>query len=571
MKIPADTVKRDEFYAELTRQCLASRRDRFEIYQTLRNYTLFGSADAAGCPYNKIASTLETLCSMIYSPDSTRFSIHLGTTVPKDEVMKVPILSAEINDQWKQSGTHLRFGLGLFWSLAFGSMLFKTLWKRSALRTFLVEPHQFGVLREDIIDLEDQEAFCHCYSKTRTSLESDLRDNPRLPSILNQLTAAAGGSDEHFSPNMSRLILAGPVGGITGSVATGSGGGAIAGGIPGSGGTSYDYAPRVEAELVDMVDLYVWDDAEDDYQIVTMADPKIVIYDRGWREMGPRGVGPFTRLATENTLYDYFWGEAFVAKLVKLQEWRTEETYNIREIVKEQWDPPMSATGMGGIADEKFLAFKKAGGRISSAAPGGKIETHTPKLPENIFQVIHEIDESFGDQAGLMGIIQGKGAPGVRSKGQADLLARLGSARPKSRSIVVEEAAESLAGVMLLNIQENSVQRFTVENPSEIGFVGKWWRAVTGDNAPLTFIAEQFTKDYEVRVDGHSSSPVFVEDRKQDAANMLEARAIDRETFLDMVAPPGVQYLKEKLKLIEAKEAEQAKMQMQLEAKKGQG
>lgn len=505
---------------------------------------------------------------MIYSPSSVRFSIHLGTTVPKDEIMKVPVLSAEINDQWKQSGTHLRFGLGLFWSMAFGAMLFKTLWKRGALRTFLVEPHQFGVLREDVIDLEDQEAFCHCYSKTFTSLESDLAGtkNDKLAAVK----AAPGGEEGgQFSAGMSRLILSGPVGGISGSMAIGSGGGAVQGGIPGTGGASYDYAPKVEAELVDMVDLYVWDDAEDDYQIVTMAAPKVVIYDRGWREMGPRGVGPFTRLAPENTLYDYFWGESFVAKLVKLQEWRTEEAGNIREIVKEQFDPPMSGSGMGGISDEKFLAFRKAGGRISMATPGASITAHPPKMPENIFQVIHEIDESFGDQAGLMGIIQGKGAPGVRSKGQADLLARLGSARPKSRSIVVEEAAENLAGIMLLNIQENSTQRFTVENPSEIGFVGKWWRAMTGDNAPLTFIAEQFTKDYEVRVDGHSSSPVFVEDRKQDATNMLEARAIDRETFLDMVDPPGVQYLKEKLKLIEAKEAAAAKMQADLEARKG--
>jgi hypothetical protein len=48
-----------------------------------------------------------------------------------------------------------------------------------------------------------------------------------------------------------------------------------------------------------------------------------------------------------------------------------------------------------------------------------------------------------------------------------------------------------------------------------------------------------------------------VEDRKSDATMLLEARAIDRETFLDMMDPPGVQLLKEKLKGIEAKEAKQ--------------
>ena len=49
----------------------------------------------------------------------------------------------------------------------------------------------------------------------------------------------------------------------------------------------------------------------------------------------------------------------------------------------------------------------------------------------------------FDDQAGIGHILQGRGEPGVRSKGQADLLARLGSARPKNRAVIVEEAAES--------------------------------------------------------------------------------------------------------------------------------
>ena len=60
MKLPADLGERSALYDELVRQCTASRTDRFNFYQVLRNYYLFGSADAKGAPYNKIGSTVET-------------------------------------------------------------------------------------------------------------------------------------------------------------------------------------------------------------------------------------------------------------------------------------------------------------------------------------------------------------------------------------------------------------------------------------------------------------------------------------------------------------------------------
>jgi hypothetical protein len=150
----------------------------------LRNYYLFGSSDESGAPYNKIASTIDTLSGFIYSPASARFSIHLGTTVPDGEILKVPPMAAEMSDQWKQTKTHLVFGLGVKWSLVFGSMLFKEIWDagHKASRTYLVEPHNFGVLREDIPNIEDQEAFVHCYTNTKTRLRptsKGTRDSPR--------------------------------------------------------------------------------------------------------------------------------------------------------------------------------------------------------------------------------------------------------------------------------------------------------------------------------------------------------------------------------------------------------
>jgi hypothetical protein len=549
MRIPKDLGERRALYDDLIRQCLASRMERYTFYSMLRNYYLFGSQDASGCDYNKILSTVETLKSFIYAPDSARFSLHLGATAPPKEIAKVPALVHELNDQWRMGKNHLTFGMGVTWSMVFGCMIFKGLWKRGVFRSYLVEPHQFGVLREDITELSDQEAFVQCYSITKSNLESELENHPRkdeIMALVHRGMATNGEPGSDLEPGVKRLLLAQGI-----SLTSGSGvGGSPVGGLTGSNGPVYDYTPKVDAELVDMCELYVWDDERDDYQMITLVSPNIVVYDRP--QPGVPGVPCFVRLATEANLYDYFWGESFVAKLTRLQDWRTRRVDEISVILAKQANPPQSFSGYGGITEEKMQAFRSAGGLVSTAMPGAKVESMAPNMPANIFTELDNIDKMFDDQAGIGHILQGKGEPGVRSRGQADLMARLGSARPKNRAIVIEEACEDLATLGMRCIQQHSKQRFEVEGGGEQG-------------THLIFTSAQFTNDFEVRVDAHSASPIFVEDRKADASMLLEARAIDRETYLDMIDPPGVQLLKEKLKGIEAKEAEQQKAAMAAE------
>lgn len=555
MQIPSDPIDKQRFYQELVRQCLASRQKRYEFYKQLRNYYLFGSSDATGVPYNKISSTVETLCSFIYAPDAAKFSIHLGTTAPAGEIKKVPKMVKEVNDAWRSSRTHLTFDMGLAWSFVFGDMLFKTMWVKGMPRNYLVEPHQFGVLREDVVDLDDQEAFVHCYTSTRTALESQLEGNPRKNEILAGIGKPAAGGDTAapYGEGVTRLALSA---GISLTAGSSRGGGTVEGGLGGGEHVHYDYSPQIEADLVDMFELYVWNDAISDYQMVTIANPSVVVYDR--KQTGVSGVPCFTKLSPLLNLYDYFWAESFVARLAHLQDWRTERVYEIRAILARQADPPVSLSGYAGIAEEKMAAFRKAGGLISSSMPGAKAEIHAPAMPPDSFRELAAIDSMFDDQAGIGHILQGKGEPGVRSRGQADLMARLGSARPKKKAIVVEESAEDVATLMLRCIQENSRQRFDVDGEKN------------PDGTPLTFIPAQFTNDYEVRVDAHSSSPIFVEDRKNDAITLMENHAIDRDTLLDIFDPPGVQLLKANLKdKIEPAERAAAAAQVQQEAQGG--
>ena len=81
------------------------------------------------------------------------------------------------------------------------------------------------------------------------------------------------------------------------------------------------------------------------------------------------------------------------------------------------------------------------------------------------------------------------------------------------------------------------------------------------------FIAEQFTKDFVVKVDAHSNSPIFTEDMRQLAFNLFKAQAIDKESLLDLLEPPMKQLLIDKLKKLEKQQSQQPPQQGKPEGK----
>ena len=54
-----------------------------------------------------------------------------------------------------------------------------------------------------------------------------------------------------------------------------------------------------------------------------------------------------------------------------------------------------------------------------------------------------------------------------------------------------------------------------------------------------------------------SNSPIFTEDTRTLAFNLLKAGAIDKKSLLDLIEPPMKEELLERLKTMEAKQASQ--------------
>jgi hypothetical protein len=170
--------------------------------------------------------------------------------------------------------------------------------------------------------------------------------------------------------------------------------------------------------------------------------------------------------------------------------------------------------------------------------PNAKVEKLAPTIPPDLFREIGEVDLMFEEASGIVSVLQGRGEAGVRSSGHASTLARLGSSRAKKRALVIEDSLEKMATLYLKCMQVYDNTHYT-------------------DGHGLKFIADQFTRDFVVKVDAHSNSPIFMEDSRKMAFELFQAGVIDKESLLDMIEPPMKQLLLERLKKAEEKQQAQ--------------
>ena len=528
MRIPSNELLREQFYRDLIEKCMVSLQDRKGDYASLRSFFLFGSGpDESPTIFNKIYPHIDQLTSFLYSAETTRFSINVGASVPDQEHIKVPRLTLALNDEWLNSNADQVFSSALTWSLVFNSTFIKLVYN-NGIHPYMVEPASIGVLREDTPYTDRQEALVQTYYITKSELYNRLYSHPKRESIVKRITTSVHTKTEDLPEGVDRIIMSQSNPTIYGNVNLDLFG-------------MNRYKARVAEETVKMYELWVWNDETQDYQCVTMAEPDIFIYDRPGASMFLKGELPFVQLCP-NPQFDYYWGQSEVQRLVFLQQLRNNRMTEILDLLSKQVNPPTALTGFTGILDEKNFALNRAGGLLASDMPNAKAERLAPDMPSSLFEVIHEVDNMFSEASGISSVLQGKGESGVRSSGHASQLARLGSSRAKKRALIIEDSLEKVATLYLKLMQAYDKTHFKDE-----------------DGHP--FIPEQFTKDYVVKVDAHSNSPIFTEDLRQLAFNLFKAKAIDTESLLDLLEPPMKQLLKDKLKKKEAAAANQPQQQ----------
>jgi hypothetical protein len=525
MRIPNNPVDREIFYLDVIQKCLASREERKPDYAALRSWYLFGNGPTdPPAIFNKIFPHIDQLTSFLYSAETTRFSINTGAAVPDAEQVKVPALTRALNDEWLNSNADQVFSSAVTWALAYNSAFVKVV-INNGIHPYMVEPSCIGVLREDTPYTDRQEAFVQTYYITKSELYARLYSHPKRDSIVKRITTTQHERTE-VANGVERILMSQSQPEMYGNVNLDLAG-------------QNRYKATVAEETVEMTELWIWNDDTKDYQVVTKADPDVIIYDRAGESVFLKGELPFVQICP-NPLYDYYWGGSEVQRMVYLQELRNKRLTEILDLLSKQVSPPTALIGFTGILDEKNFALNRAGGLLATDMPNAKVEKMAPTIPPDLFKEIDKIDAMFEEVSGIGNVLQGKGESGVRSSGHASQLARLGSSRAKKRALVIEDSLEKLATLYLKCMQVYDPTHFT-------------------DMEGRKFIAEQFTKDYTVKVDAHSNSPIFMEDMRQLAFNLYEAKVIDKESLLDLLEPPMKQLLKDRLKKMEVKEADAAK------------
>ena len=529
MRIPKEPVARENFYLDLIEKCLVSREQRKVDYSSLRSYYLFGNApDDVPAIYNKIYPHIDQLTSFLYSAETTKFSIHTGASVSEDEQIKVPTLSKALNDEWLNSNADQVFSTAVTWSLCYNTTFVKLV-VNNGIHPYMVEPACIGVLREDSPYTDRQEAIVQTYYITKSELYDRLYSHPQRDSIVKRVMSTQHERTE-IANGIQRIILSQSNPTMYGNV-----------NLDLSGNPTYK--AQVSEDTIEMVELWVWNDETKDYQVVTKADPDVIIYDRTGESMFLKGELPFVQICP-NPLYDYYWGASEVQRLIYLQQLRNKRMTEILDLLAKQVSPPTALIGFTGILDEKNFALNRAGGLLSTDMPSAKVEKLAPTLPPDLFREIGEVDLMFEEASGIVSVLQGRGEAGVRSSGHASQLARLGSSRAKKRALIIEDSLEKMATLYLKLMQVYDNTHYT-------------------DTRGMKFIADQFTKDFVVKVDAHSNSPIFMEDSRKMAFELFQAGVIDKESLLDMIEPPMKQLLLERLRKAEEKQAAQQAMEQQ--------
>ena len=308
------------------------------------------------------------------------------------------------------------------------------------------------------------------------------------------------------------------------------------------------YSPKVAEPLVRMRELYVYDSSIKDFRVVTLADPYVLVYDRPLEGMFLKNDPPFVQVArSPRTIIST--ASLRLSASCSLQELLNQRWNDLTHMMALQAHPPKSFTGFQGIVDEIGKAFDVPDGSVVAEMPGAKVESFAPSIPEDLFADVKFIEQMFEDTSGINNVMSGKGEAGVRSSGHASQLARLGSSRVKKRAMIIEDSLEQLATMYLKLKRKYDPRRYREITPNE------------ETNKPVTFTAAQFPEDSNVKVDGHSNSPIFVEDQTQIAFELLKVGAITKERLLELVNVPMraqlIQDLKERIEPAEQAAAKQ--------------
>ena len=542
MIIPDTEQDKSEFVSWVADRCMASKKDRKDLYDRRNQYFLYGGQNPDEVIYNRIESHLDLVASFLYASDHATFSLSAPLNSPDNVVKQYMAAQDTFNNDFRDAGGFDFFGDCVIGSLVYDSIILKSGWsdinEDPTWKTIM--PWQFGVFSEEITELEAQPAMCHVYHIDYDNACQRLA-RAGLSHRIKDLIVVNTPFESPFPELITRMII------------SQTGGENIAGTVGGSLNPSYagraSYHAKVDRPLVEFHEVTIWDDECEDYRVFWGGAPGIVLsdskrtiealknsngfkakksqlepfYNTKCNPFFPRE-NPYTLVRPYN-IYEYFWGKAHIESLMPLQDWSNERLDQIHDILERQAYPPRVGSGFMGLSDEKMEAFGGADSWVMDQLPQASIKELAPDMPPDIFSDYMSIGALFIEASGLTEVLQGKGTAGVRSKDHAKQLSTTGSGRIKKAAMRLESPLVRL-GDLAFKLEMRNNDNAILPDPKDDG----------KDGDP--FYYANMDGEYALRVAGHSHSPLFVDDTKELSAFLFKSQAIDAEGLLRLLNPP---------------------------------
>ena len=260
MLISRETEQRDRTVKWIADTCMSSLEDRKALYDRRRRFFTFGSYTDMNVRYNRLRAHVDLVESFLYAADHATYSLGAPRNSENPIVDQFKALQDHWNDTFRDSGLAYQFGDALLWALVFDSMFIKMGWnsEREELFGEIVPPFHFGVFREDVPDLDSQEAFTHVYSIDYDNAVQRLIRCGK-PEFIKKLRVNSAPDENNLPPILANLII------------TATGGPNISGNILGQANLDYEpqatYEAKVDAPVVQMHEIYVWDDETEEFTL----------------------------------------------------------------------------------------------------------------------------------------------------------------------------------------------------------------------------------------------------------------------------------------------------------------
>ena len=520
---------------EVKEACRASAPQRAALCRAQNLWIQTGRASGSRALINKLYSHIDRLSAHLYSPAELRFILDFEAHYPTDVLAMGEATARTLTREWERKDIDVMFGAAVDTGLSYGAAVLKQMWGHSGLEARVIMPWQFGVYREDVNNIEDQEAVCESGLMTLEEAWRRISHLPKADEMYRKIVAHARKdtgdpvNNSFFHNVLSTSVLNTDLASIRQQPG---------GVVQLSSDPSSMMGPQLDIDLVPYHEMYVKDDDRGDYVTVLMIEPDILVspYSKRENQFAPK-TQPYT-LVQPNFVPGYFWGRSEIVDLMEPQGLLATWMDDTRRMMGLQVDKILAFSGADGITDEKYAEFRAAG--FMDMPAGAKVEDLTPQMPPQMFQAIELLNRQMEEISGFGNILSGQGEPGVRAGNQAESMIKMASPRLRDRSLLLERQCASAADKSLDCLAAKDDRIYRTSGPAD---------------KAREFLLHDLPEDRRVTVDSHSSSPIFSDDHKDLVAFGLKAGFLGGDSAIELLPFPQKDLLVRRYEAMQAAKA----------------